>query len=138
MTTNLTHPNIQEFCKTRKCLTALLDKQNIKPKKFKKIFLYLLLDCPTTNFGPLLTIQFQPNVTGSLITTLGWVPKPNQAPSGIWTWNLLILSQCLNPLGHSLSKNTLLQSHQLCTLNKFHYASKSQQKYSFVLDQLTY
>ena len=60
MTTNLTHPNIQEFCKTRKCLTALLDKQNIKPKKFKTYFFYLLLDCTTTNFGPLLTIQFQP------------------------------------------------------------------------------
>ena len=30
-----------------------------------------------------------------------WIPKPGQAPSGVWTRNLSIYQQCLNPLEDS-------------------------------------
>ena len=76
---------------------------------------------------PMLIIAFyifNPKVTGESCSEVG-SPKPGWVSSGVWTRNLPILIQCLNPLGHSpqfmcSSKYSLLlifmQSNFICNV----------------------
>ena len=75
-------------------------------------FLRLLFGFPKANFGPLSKGEpHSPDVNHCVVPNLdrrpprtswrGWVSKPSRAPSEPWTGCLPILSQRLNPLGHS-------------------------------------
>ena len=97
-----------------------------------KAFFVCYFAAPQPTFGhyqgcrlthPMLITVFHHFLTQRSLGSLkwSWVPQPRKTTGGVWIRNLLICSQCLNPLMHYplLSKCLLLQNSEFLKSFKF-------------------